>query len=182
MVVDDPFCIAHAAVANLDGIAVEYFSKLTTTRGGDSLSSPSPYQHTQLTFGVFLESVRGIKCYHCVGQECEGDLSNKKRDCLVQTCFHGKFMVLPIIITTTTTTTKTILTETTTTNNGNHNNNNNNNCNYNNNYKEQQEQKLQQQRELQLQINYTNNYNYYYSINNNNMLDEGKEVFVLTKL
>ena len=27
MVVDDPFCIAHAAVANLDGVAVEYFSK-----------------------------------------------------------------------------------------------------------------------------------------------------------
>ena len=27
MVVDDPFCIAHTAVANLDGDAVEYFSK-----------------------------------------------------------------------------------------------------------------------------------------------------------
>ena len=42
MVVDDPFCIAHAAVANLDGVAVEYFSKLTTTRGGDSLPLPIP--------------------------------------------------------------------------------------------------------------------------------------------
>ena len=28
MVVDDPFCIAHAAVANLDGVAVEYFSNI----------------------------------------------------------------------------------------------------------------------------------------------------------
>ena len=27
MVVDDPFCVAHAAVANLDGVAVKYFSK-----------------------------------------------------------------------------------------------------------------------------------------------------------
>ena len=28
MVVDDPFCIAHSAVANLDGVVVEYFSKV----------------------------------------------------------------------------------------------------------------------------------------------------------
>ena len=27
MVVDDPFCIAHAAVVNLDGVVVKYFSK-----------------------------------------------------------------------------------------------------------------------------------------------------------
>ena len=27
MVVDDPFCIAHAAVANLDDVAVKYFSE-----------------------------------------------------------------------------------------------------------------------------------------------------------
>ena len=34
MVVDDPFCIAHAAVANLDGVAVEYWSlwKCLSTR------------------------------------------------------------------------------------------------------------------------------------------------------
>ena len=30
MVVDDPFCIAHAAVANLDGVAVKYFSNTST--------------------------------------------------------------------------------------------------------------------------------------------------------